>query len=210
MLTRLVTGCSQLAFSLLLFIGIPCQAFDGVYNGQKVHLIALGELGVSKVPNEDSARVKQYVEETFQNDEEYSSDGWCSGFVSWVLKQAGYQYSPENTDYGWMYYLVRVSEPKIGDIVLMEGHIAFFDGYATQPTGEKYVRLLGGNQDYQVCIMAVPSTYIYYYAEAIPATEGWIPKKHIPGGGVDHINTLDDHLHFTAPNVRRTSGGHPL
>jgi uncharacterized protein (TIGR02594 family) len=172
------------------------------YDGKKVIELAEAELGTFKIPGQDDNRVKQYCTETMQNDDVYSQDGWCSAFVSFILREAGYKFSPNNTDFGWMYVCHRVAEPQLGDIAMLDSHIAFFLGKKVNAEGIHVVGLLGGNQDYQVCVMWVPDSDIEYYAEADTAPQGWLPAKHIPNGSsAAGINVLDDRLHWTSPNV---------
>jgi uncharacterized protein (TIGR02594 family) len=185
------------------------------YDGKKVIQLAEAELGTFKIPGQDDPRVKQYCTDTFQNDDVYSSDGWCSAFVSFIMRQAGYKFSPNNTDFGWMYVMHRVEEPQPGDIAMLDSHIAFFLGRKVNSEGLHVVGLLGGNQDYQVCVMWVPESDIEYYGEADVAQAGWLPSKHIPNGSssAGAINVLDDRHKFTGhslPNFGVTQSGHPL
>ncbi len=190
------------------------------YDGPKIVSLAEAELGTFKIPGQDDQRVKTYCTETFQNDDVYMQDGWCSAFVSFIMREAGYKFSPNNTDFGWMYVIHRVPDPKPGDIAMLDSHIAFYVGQKINKEGLHVVGLLGGNQDYQVCIMWVPDSDIEYYAQADLAPNGWMPSKHIPNttgtGGTSSVNVLNDHLKLTnpgsAPNpqVNRTAGNHPL
>lgn len=185
------------------------------YDGQKIIKLAEDELGVYKIPGQDDPRVRQYATDTMQNDDVYTNDGWCSAFVSFILKEAGYQFSPNNSDFGWMFVAQRVAAPKPGDIAMLDSHIAFYIGEKRNSEGQDVVGLLGGNQDYQVCIMWVPAIDIEYYAEAEVATPDWKPIKHIPNGmsGGSSINVLDDHVKFSGhslPNCSITKAGHPL
>jgi len=181
------------------------------YDGNKVLEFAKKELGIFKAPGEDSQRVKQYCLETFQNDDVYVGDGWCSAFVAFILKEAGYQFSPNNTDFGWMYHCHRVSPPKPGDMAMLDSHIAFFLGFQDAPDGSRVAGLLGGNQDYQVCIMYIPAKLVEYYAEPETAGSEWKPEKHIPNSATAAgMNTFDDHLRFGSPSVHRTVDNHPL
>jgi uncharacterized protein (TIGR02594 family) len=193
----------------------PTPKLLPAYDGQKIISLAENELGVYKIPGNDDPRVRQYATDTLQNDDNYTNDGWCSAFVSFILKEGGYQYSPNNTDYGWGFVIHRVDAPKPGDIAMLDSHIAFFIGQKVNAEGQIVVGLLGGNQDYQVCIMWVPAMDIEYYAEAEPAGSDWKPTKHIPNGmgASSGLNILDDHIKFSGhslPNCTVTRGGHPL
>jgi hypothetical protein len=196
-------------------VPVATAADMAAYDGAKVIKLAEDELGTFKIPGSDDTRVKTYCTETFQNDDVYTADGWCSAFVSFIMREAGYKFSPNNTDFGWMYVIHRVPEPKPGDIAMLDSHIAFYLGAKVNKEGTHVVGLLGGNQDYQVCVMWVPDSDIEYYAEADVAPNGWMPSKHIPNGtGSSGINTLSDRDHKNpgASNqfTIHTSTGHPL
>jgi len=192
-------------------VPVASAAEMAAYNGKKVIQLAEDELGTFKVPGSDNQRVKTYCMDTFQNDDVYSNDGWCSAFVSFIMREAGYKFSPNNTDFGWMYVVHRVPEPRPGDIAMLDSHIAFYVGSKVNKEGLHVVGILGGNQDYQVCIMWVPDSDIEYYAEADAAPNGWMPSKHIPNGtGSTGVNVLNNHLRWTSPSVLHTAGGHPL
>jgi hypothetical protein len=191
---------------------VAIAASPPMYDGAKIIKLAEDELGTFKVPGTDDSQVKKYCTSTYQNDDVYSNDGWCSAFVSYIEKEAGNQYSPNNTDFGWMYVVTRVADPKAGDIAMLDSHIAFYIGRKQNAEGNWVIGLLGGNQDYQVCVMWVPESDIEYYAEANAAGPGWVPQKHIPNGTSvsNGINVLNDSINYTTANVKHTKTGHPL
>lgn len=86
---------------------------------------------------------------------------WCAGFINYVLERAGYYTTNNLSAASYHNYGMRVNEPKPGDIVLLRRtggsgrHVAFFYGYHIE-NGEKYIMLLGGNQDKSVNITSYP------------------------------------------------------
>lgn len=77
---------------------------------------------------------------------------WCSSFVNWVMKQAGYPGTNSAAARSWMEYGQRLAGPVPGCIVILTrkgggGHVGFYidqDSYG--------MRLLGGNQGDAVTI----------------------------------------------------------
>ena len=90
---------------------------------------------------------------------------WCAGFINFVLEQAGYYSTDSLLASSYHNYGMRVKEPQPGDIVLLRRtggsgrHVAFFYGYHVE-NGEKYIQLLGGNQDDSVKVSSYPVNLI--------------------------------------------------
>src|SRR5258708_6455120 len=162
------------------------------YNGQAVYDTAMAELGIFKNSLGDNLRVRQYVEDTDNSETEYTGDGWCSGFVSWCLKQNGYEWASTPSAAEWSFVTTNVDVPQIGDLVIIAHHIAIFGGIKSTPNGERTVILLGGNQDKQVCIMGVPESLVIHFLEPVKASENWRPKKHIINANFAADMSLDD------------------
>ena len=86
---------------------------------------------------------------------------WCAGFINFVLEQAGYYTTNSLVAASFHNYGMRVKEPQQGDIVLLKRtggsgrHVAFFYGYHIE-NGERYIQLLGGNQEDSVKISSYP------------------------------------------------------
>lgn len=86
---------------------------------------------------------------------------WCAGFINYVLDEAGYYSTNSLIASSYHNYGQKVKSPEPGDIVLIRRsggsgrHVAFFYGYHEE-NGQKYIQLLGGNQDKAVNITAYP------------------------------------------------------
>lgn len=82
---------------------------------------------------------------------------WCSVFVGYCAKKAGYDFKIKPAAKSWLEIGKKVTEPKPGDIVIFwredpnswKGHVSIFIG-KDEETNE--IICLGGNQDDQVCI----------------------------------------------------------
>jgi uncharacterized protein (TIGR02594 family) len=159
---------------------------------QKIIDTAMQEIGVTKQVGYNSERVKQYVQETDQELDEYDQDGWCNAFVSWVLKQNGYKYNSLNSVGEVTYSFHQVETPKIGDVVVITGHIAFYAGEATFPGLDNAILLLGGNQAHRVCILPLPKSYVLMYLEPVKAPAGWQPSRHVEPQAMSSYNRFDD------------------
>ena len=163
------------------------QVFD-----QKIIDTAMKEIGVYKMPGTDDPRVRQYVEETGNPIEFYSEDGWCSSFVGWDLKQNGYQYANYPTYEEWQHVADVTDDPQIGDVVLIPGHIAFFNGWLDLPGYGKAVMVLGGNQAHRVCVLPIGTANIVYFMVPRKAPPGWHPRRHFNEKIAGMESKLDD------------------
>lgn len=82
---------------------------------------------------------------------------WCAAFVNSILKESGYTGTNSNLARSFLKYGEKVSEPKIGDIVVFpreiswQGHVGFYYGNK-EINGELYYLILGGNQNNEVNI----------------------------------------------------------
>lgn len=97
------------------------------------------------VPNPKIEDLAQYVFHGDVPSEEFYG-GWCDWFVTGCLEKAGLSDITET-----MYGVLQMSKahfvvtPIPGDVVLLQGHIAFYAG--EDPT-QDYIWILGGNQEY--------------------------------------------------------------
>ncbi|AHG92120.1 hypothetical protein J421_4653 (plasmid) [Gemmatirosa kalamazoonensis] len=126
--------------------------------------IAARELGQHEIagtgPGQDNPRILEYgktVELTITHDEV----PWCSSFVNWVMREAGYQRTKSAAAVSWLRYgRVALTEEQRGAIVVLCRKNAAPDPATGSPTGNhvafllkatpEYVECLGGNQSDQV------------------------------------------------------------
>lgn len=181
-----------LAFTAL---AISAAAQEPVFD-QSIIDTAKKEIGTYKMVGYESARVREYCQSTDQEQDEYYGDGWCSGFVSWVLKQCGYQFASLNTADEWVKFGDIVTTPEIGDIVLIPGHIAFYAGKATNFEGiqdsVEAIILMGGNQGHRVCQLPITNNYVTLFLRPRKAPAGWMPSRHFSQMAMQSYNRLDD------------------
>ncbi len=112
--------------------------------------IAEKEKGLSEIPGEENKpRVLEYLQTTTNlNRSARSKDEtpWCSAFVNWCLKQAGYEGTNNASARSWLDWGQAIEEPRRGCIVVFQretdfGHVAFCLGET-----ETEIKVLGGNQ----------------------------------------------------------------
>jgi uncharacterized protein (TIGR02594 family) len=80
---------------------------------------------------------------------------WCSAFINWVCKELGLEYSGKLTARSWLTIGTLTDYPELGDIVILwreskdswKGHVGFYIN-----SDNKYIYILGGNQNNKVCI----------------------------------------------------------
>jgi uncharacterized protein (TIGR02594 family) len=191
----------QVIISLLALSGLalaqddnppkPIPSSPAVFD-QKIIDTAMKEIGVTKQVGYESDRVREYVETTDQEFDEYYQDGWCNAFVSWVLKQNGYQFASLNTYDEVDHFFKEVDVPKVGDVVILTGHIAFYGGETQFPGIDNAILLLGGNQAHKVCIFPISKSKVKKFLEPVKAPTGWMPSRHISQFEMASFNRLDD------------------
>jgi uncharacterized protein (TIGR02594 family) len=110
------------------------------------------EKGVQEIPGAgNNPRVLEYLHATKNLDTLARSKDetpWCSAFVNWCLKQAGYTGTENALARSWLTWGVPTKVPRRGCIVVLQrtgsagsGHVGFY----LEET-EKDLLLLGGNQ----------------------------------------------------------------
>lgn len=129
--------------------------------------IALQEYGISEVYGTGhNSRILQYLKE-IGSDIRDDETPWCSIFMTWAAKAAGYEY-PENflIAKSWLKIGEQITEPKLGDIVIFwrnsprsyQGHVGIF---ICARNGLVYT--LGGNQDNRVSITGYDQSRVLGY-----------------------------------------------
>lgn len=124
---------------------------------QKAFEIAKVEINVSEAAGpKASPRIVEYHQATKLR---ATSDEvpWCSSFVNWCFKKAGYVGTESAMARSWLLWGNKVETPVPGDIVIFKrgndgvsGHVAFL---AQKPNPlSPWVYVLGGNQSNKVCV----------------------------------------------------------
>ena len=116
--------------------------------------IAHAELGVVEVPgDENNPQIVKYHATTSlgpQPDEV----PWCSSFVNYCISKAGLRGTNSAMARSWLDWGKEISDFETGCVVVLKrgapprGHVGFFVG----EEGNKWIRLLGGNQTNSVRI----------------------------------------------------------
>ncbi|WP_157779855.1 TIGR02594 family protein [Celeribacter ethanolicus] len=149
--------------------------------------IAWNELGVSEIAGpETNPRVMEYHEasgftwaraqngETPRLDDSRSIDAWCSSFVTWVLKQAGYAKNKLADDPfrarmwhdSWPHG-VNTGRPIYGCLGVQKSHVGFIVGH--KEGDPNTLAMLGGNQSNTVKVS-------YYHKSKFKGF--WVPDDY--------------------------------
>lgn len=97
---------------------------------------------------------------------------WCAGFINYVLDKAGYQHTDSLLASSYHRYGTKVKTPVKGDVVILKRtggsgrHVGFFYDFV-DIEGEKYIRLLGGNQQKSVRISDYPTNIVLEYRRPV-------------------------------------------
>ncbi len=131
--------------------------------------IARAELGEKEIAGKkNNPRIVEYhhaVSSKISDDE----TPWCSSFVNWVMKEAGYEGTKSAVALSWKKYGRKLSKPALGAIAVIDwsfkggknvgkGHVGFVAGKQG-----KNIVLLGGNQSDQVKLSAFKASLIVTY-----------------------------------------------
>ena len=118
--------------------------------------IARGELGQKEVKGaKHNPRIIEYHKTTTLKG---TTDEipWCSSFVNWVMKQAGYPGTNSAAARSWLNYGQRLAAPVPGCIVVLSreggGHVGFYMGQDSYG-----LKILGGNQGDAVTVAHYPA-----------------------------------------------------
>jgi len=126
--------------------------------------IAIGELGVSEIHGKrDNPRVLEYLHSATDSSwVEHDETPWCAGFVSWVMRKAGYgseipRYSLRAKS--WLKFGKSARYPVLGAIAVKSrrggGHVGFVVG---RDVRRHKLYILGGNQSDKVCVKEYPES----------------------------------------------------
>lgn len=124
--------------------------------------VARRELGVKELQGiADNPRIVEYHATTTlrATDDEVP---WCSSFVNWVVKKAGYVGTRSAAARSWASWGVKIDKPVKGCIVVLTrtggGHVGFYED------GDDHtISVLGGNQDDAVNVRKYRSSRLLAY-----------------------------------------------
>lgn len=123
--------------------------------------IALAELGIHEdsLPGRHNQRIVEYHQATSLK-ATTDETPWCSSFVNWVMKKAGYQGTNNALAKSWLDWGTAITQPREGAITVIKKKGASSDAATGSSTGfhvafcinvtPAHIRLLGGNQGDQV------------------------------------------------------------
>lgn len=127
--------------------------------------IAEKEIGTHEIAGEqDNPRIVEYASCTSLHacDDETP---WCSAFVNWVMKQAGYKGTNLANARSWLDWGAPLAKPVPGCVVILRrgappsGHVGLY----VSDVASDFIKVLGGNQGDQVKYSNVPKEDVIGY-----------------------------------------------
>lgn len=120
---------------------------------ERFYETAKKEMGIKEIPgSKQEKKILEYHSKTSLKATDESVP-WCSSFANWVTEQCGVKGTNSAAARSWLKWGKELKNPVKGCIVVLTrkggGHVAFFDSQ-----DEKYLYLLGGNQNDSVCVAA--------------------------------------------------------
>jgi len=125
--------------------------------------------GVKEIGGKENNKIiVQFFKETGNGKIKTDEDAWCSVFVGYCAKKAGFNYRIKPTAKSWLEVGQKISEPQPGDVVIFwredpnswKGHVSIYIG-TDEETNE--IICLGGNQDDQVCFRRYDANSVLGY-----------------------------------------------
>ncbi len=135
---------------------------------------ALSQYGVKEISGAThNPTIVQYFREIGHSWVKDDETAWCSAFANWVALKAGFQGSGRLDARSWLNIGEKVSEPRMGDIVVFwrekpnswKGHVGFFIGYSHD---RGMIYCLGGNQSNTVCIQPYDASQLLGFQRLHP------------------------------------------
>lgn len=151
--------------------------------------IAAAEIGVTEVAGEkDNPRIQEYLAVCGLH--VHDETPWCSAFVNWVLKQAGYAITGKANARSWLGYggPLSLSYPLFpGAVTVFSrpgsdgkpstifGHVAFL----IEQKGDQII-VLGGNQGNRVCVAPYAKNRLLGYRWPFKSKPVGVPTNYPP------------------------------
>jgi uncharacterized protein (TIGR02594 family) len=174
---------------------------------------AAGELGTEEIPGEkDNEQIVAYAQETgmdWINDDETA---WCSIFMNWCAKKAGYERTGQANARSWLNVGKEVDVPEPGDTVIFWrkrrdsklGHVGLFMGYGPD---EDVIFCLGGNQGGQVSITEMPVDRKLGFRRLRKEGETHLPDTVLKEGDTgDQVRSVQEALNMAGYEAGPTDG----
>jgi len=142
--------------------------------------IAKGELGTHEVRGGENPRIIEYHSATTLKAKE-DEISWCSSFVNWVLKKAGYKITGSAAARSWLQYGPVSKVFKKHAIVVFKRGTSPWQGHVAFAIADKgtHIKVLGGNQSDQVCYAQYPKANVLGYLTPIPAPAVQVAETHV-------------------------------
>lgn len=163
--------------------------------------IAAQEIGVKEEPGPGSnPKILKYAEEAGFNWVDDETTPWCSIFMNWVAKKAGYERTKKANARSWLAIGQPVDHPELGDVVVYwrnspesrNGHVGIYMGY---DHARENIYTLGGNQGNSVSITRYPLEHLLGFRRLREEGRHKIAKKVLRRGDVGvHVSALQDAL----------------
>jgi uncharacterized protein (TIGR02594 family) len=131
-------------------------------------VVAFKEIGQKEIPGyADNPRIVEYFR-SIRGSSIYRDDidDWASPFVEWSFQQIG-KFGPQGLKpSAWLKWGKAAPVPQLGTVVVLSfsglEHVGFYFG----DEGE-FIRVLGGNQDDQVCVHRYPKSAVKGYRNPV-------------------------------------------
>jgi len=133
---------------------------------------ALSQYGIKEVlGTENNPEIMKYFHEIGQSWVQGDETAWCSAFVNWCAKNAGYQYTGKLNARSWLNIGKKVKDIHEADIVVFwrvdpngwQGHVGI-----PIVEDESFIWVLGGNQSNMVRISAYNKDQLLAYIKLFP------------------------------------------
>jgi uncharacterized protein (TIGR02594 family) len=125
---------------------------------RRVLIKALSQIGVKELLGaKHNESILNYFESIGHKWVTTDETAWCSAFINWAAKTAGFEYTGKLNARSWLNIGRSVVKPRVGDVVIFwredkdswKGHVGLFISFSEDG---RYIYTLGGNQSNMVCV----------------------------------------------------------
>lgn len=133
---------------------------------------ALTQYGLKEIPGaQNNPEIMKYFHAIGQDWVQGDETAWCSAFINWCAKQAGFEYTGRLNARSWLNISQRVNSHTRADIVVLwRENPTSWKGHVGIPVNEDEdsIWVLGGNQSNMVRVSPYPKARLLAYIKLYP------------------------------------------
>ncbi len=144
---------------------------DGSASSKSAGVIRVADDYIGLTERANRRQLMDLFDFAFQHRIDPAKTRWCAAFVNGVLAKSGKKVTGSATAASFLKWGKRTSTPSMGDVVVLglrgsgASHVGFYMG-TTKINGQRFVKVLGGNQRNSVKVAYYPAGKVIQYRKA--------------------------------------------